>query len=200
MNPAQRPSLFVRPWLPRLLRRYPPRVVWAVFVGVNGFITIALLAAVAALSGTPFVFPSLGPTAFVFFFSPQLPAACPRDALCGHAIGILSGYGALALVGLTDAPPALAEGIDMRRVLAAAVSLAATGALMILVNRVHAPAAATTLIVALGIITRPWDLLLIEFAVVLLAVQAFCLNRLAGLDDPLWAPRLTAHDPAAPPR
>jgi hypothetical protein len=59
--------------LPRLLQHFPPRVVWAVFTTVNGFLTIALLAALAMLSGTPLVFPSLGPTAFTFFFDPQTP-------------------------------------------------------------------------------------------------------------------------------
>ena len=44
---------------------------------LNGFITIALLAAVAMVSRTPFVFPSLGPTAFLFFFTPRAPAASP---------------------------------------------------------------------------------------------------------------------------
>jgi CBS domain-containing membrane protein len=52
--------------------------VWAAFVFVNGFVTIGLLAAAAMLSGTPFVFPSLGPTAFLLFFTPETPAASPR--------------------------------------------------------------------------------------------------------------------------
>ena len=85
--------------LARFLARFPARLVWAAFVFISGFITIALLAAVAMVSQTPFVFPSLGPTAFVFFFTPSTPAASPRNALCGHAIGILCGYGALCIVG-----------------------------------------------------------------------------------------------------
>ena len=50
---------------------------------LNGFVTIALLAAVAMVSGTPFVFPSLGPTAFLFFFTPRAPAASPRHTIYG---------------------------------------------------------------------------------------------------------------------
>jgi hypothetical protein len=46
-----------------LLDHFPPRVVWAVYVAVNGFLTIALLALLAVVTGSPFVFPSLGPTA-----------------------------------------------------------------------------------------------------------------------------------------
>src|SRR5450830_486222 len=56
--------------LSRLLARFPERPVWAAFMFVNSFLTIAILAGVAMASGTPFVFPSLGPTAFLFFFTP----------------------------------------------------------------------------------------------------------------------------------
>ncbi len=45
-------------------------------------------------------FPSLGPTAFLFFFTPRAPAASPRHTIYGHAIGIVCGYGALWLFGL----------------------------------------------------------------------------------------------------
>jgi hypothetical protein len=191
--------------LANLLRRFPARAVWAAFLFVNGFATIALLAALAMLSGTPFVFPSLGPTAFLFFFNPRLPAATPRNALYGHALGILCGYGALWLTGLEHAPSALLEGVTAPRVLAAALSLAGTGAAVILLRVAHPPAGATTLIVSLGLITAPWHLAIIEAAVALMAFQAVLLNRLAGLDYPLWSrpvPRIPPVPGAgpAPPR
>jgi CBS-domain-containing membrane protein len=173
-----------------LLRRFPERPVWAVFMFINGFISIALMALAAMVTRTPFVFPSLGPTAFLFFFSPSSPTASPRHTVLGHAIGILCGWGALALVGLTHAPPAMVTGVTGARVLAAALSLAATGALMILCKAAHPPAGATTLIISLGIVTRPLHLVGIELAVVLLAVQGVLINRLAGLDYPLWARRV----------
>jgi CBS-domain-containing membrane protein len=150
------------------------------------------------VSRTPFVFPSLGPTAFLFFFTPTLPTASPRHTLYGHAIGIACGYSALLITGLQHAPPAMVAGVDLHRILAAALSLAATGALMILFKAAHPPAGATTLIVSLGIVTRPFHLLVIEVAVALLVVQAIVINRLAGIDYPLWARRKTpASEPAA---
>src|ERR671931_2739369 len=88
----------------QLLRRLPQRWVWAVFVLCMGFVSIAILSAVAIVSHTPFVFPSLGPTAILFFFHPMSPSASPRHALYGHAIAILCGYGSLLLVGLQHAP------------------------------------------------------------------------------------------------
>ena len=182
-------GLLARLRLSRLLGRFPERQVWAAFMFVNGFISIGLLAAVAMVSRTPFVFPSLGPTAFLFFFSPTAPTASPRHSLYGHAIGIACGWGALWVTGLTHAPPALVTGVDGHRILAAALSLAATGALMILAKAAHPPAGATTLIISLGIVTRPLHLLVIEVAVGLLVLQAIAINRLAGLDYPLWARR-----------
>jgi CBS-domain-containing membrane protein len=173
-----------------LLGHFPERPVWAAFMFANGFITIGLLAVVAEVSRTPFVFPSLGPTAFLFFFTPTSPTASPRHTLYGHAIGIACGYAALLITGLQHAPPAMVAGVDAHRILAAALSLATTGALMILLKAAHPPAGATTLIVSLGIVTRPLHLLVIEVAVALLVVQAIVINRLAGIDYPLWASRV----------
>jgi CBS domain-containing membrane protein len=172
-----------------LLEHFDERKVWAAFMFVNGFITIGLLSLVALGTGTPFVFPSLGPTAFLFFFDPRAPSASPHHAVIGHAIGILCGYGSLLLFHLEHSGSALALGVTGPRVLAAALSLAATGALMILFKAAHPPAGATTLIISLGAIARPLHLVVIEVALALLVLQAIAINRLAGLDYPLWLPR-----------
>jgi CBS domain-containing membrane protein len=182
-------GLAARLRLTHLLQQHAERPVWALFMFLNGFITIGLLAGVAMLSRTPFVFPSLGPTAFLFFFTPRTPAASPRHTIYGHAIGIACGYAALRLFGLEHAPPAMVTGVSMARVGAAALSLAATGALMILFKAAHPPAGATTLIISLGIVTRPLHLIAIEIAVAVLTLQAIVINRLAGVDYPLWAVR-----------
>jgi CBS domain-containing membrane protein len=172
-----------------LLKRFPERIVWAVFMLVNGFVTTAILAAVALLTRTPFIFPSLGPTAFLFFYSPESPTASPRHTLYGHAIGIVCGFGSLWVCGLRHELPTTEVGVSGARVLATALSLAFTGALMILLKAAHPPAGATTLIVSLGIVSRPFHLALIEVAVALLTLQAIVINRLAGLNYPLWARR-----------
>jgi CBS-domain-containing membrane protein len=185
-------SLLVRLRLSHLLGRFPERPVWALFMFINGFVSIALLAGVAMLTKTPFIFPSLGPTAFLFFFTPTLPTASPRHTLLGHAIGIACGYGSLLVTGLEHAPPAIVTGVDLARVIAAALSLASTGALMILLKAAHPPAGATTLIISLGIVTAPFNLLVIEIAVALLVLQAIAINKAAGIDYPLWARRAPA--------
>lgn len=181
-------QLFERDAL-RPLRRLPARARQALYVFFNGFLSIAILSALAALTGSPFVFPSLGPTAYVLYLSPLAPGSSPRDCLTGHAIGILCGYLSLVLTGLVGVPDSHSHAITAARVVAAALSLSATAAGMVLAKVNHAPACATTLIVSLGIISRPADLLLIEFAVLLLVLQAWVLNRLAGVPYPVWRGR-----------
>lgn len=62
-------SFFQKLRLDWLLLRFPPRLVRAVYVFVNGFVTIGMLAVLALVSRNPFVFPSLGPTAYLLFFT-----------------------------------------------------------------------------------------------------------------------------------
>ncbi len=170
-----------------LLNHFPPRLVRSVYVCINGFITIALLALLSLVSRTPFVFPSLGPTAYLLFFSPLAKTSSPRNTIFGHAIGILCGYAAYVLTGAGAVPFGIHPGIFWPRILAAALSLSATGALMILLGVSHPPAGATTLIISLGIISKPRELVIIEVAVFLLVAQALAINRLAGLPYPLWS-------------
>ena len=95
--------------LSRWLGKLPPRLVWASFVFVNGFLSVAVLAGLALVSHTPFVFPSVGPTAFMLYFTPLAPTASPRNTLCGHAIGIACGFASLWSVGLEHTPSAILE-------------------------------------------------------------------------------------------
>jgi CBS domain-containing membrane protein len=181
----------VRPLLRRLrldwlLRRFPPRMVLSLYVFVNSFITIGALALLALVSRNPFVFPSLGPTAYLLFFSPLSKASSPRNTIFGHAIGLTCGYIAFVVTGSGALPFGVHPGLFWPRVLAAALSLSATGAFMVLLEISHPPAGATTLIVSLGIISKPRELVIIEAAVCLLVVQALVINRLAGLPYPLW--------------
>lgn len=169
-----------------LLAHLPPTFVWAAYVALNSFVTIALLAILALLTRNPFVFPSLGPTAYLFFFSPQAESASPRNAVLGHLIGLLCGFAAYRITGMHPFPQGFGGEIYWPRILASALALALTGAIMVLLRVNHPPAGATTMIVSLGILARPEYLVIIVIAVVLLAAQAFIINRLAGLRYPIW--------------
>jgi CBS domain-containing membrane protein len=172
--------------LAELVRHYNPTVVLAVFNLVNGGLSIGLLAAVAHTTGSTFIFPSLGPTAFLLFYTPTAAAASPRNTLLGHLIGAIVGWISLAAFGLLNAPPALSSGVPWTRVGAAALSLGGTSGLMVLLRAAHPPAGATTLIVSLGLMPHPWQIPILMAAVLLLTAQAFVINRLAGVRYPLW--------------
>jgi CBS-domain-containing membrane protein len=179
-------SLLRRVRLDWLLHHFPPRLVRSLYVFVNGFITIGVLALLALMSHNPFVFPSLGPTAYLLFFSPLGKTSSPRNTILGHAVGLVCGYAAFVVTGAGALPFGVHPGIFWPRILAAALSLSATGAFMVLLDISHPPAGATTLIVSLGIISNPSELIIIEVAVFLLVAQALVINRLAGLPYPLW--------------
>lgn len=178
--------LLARLRLAWLLEHFSPRVVWSAYVLVNGFLTIAILALLAVITGSPFVFPSLGPTAYLLFIAPRQANSSPRNTIIGHAIGLICGYGAYVATGAASVPYGMHPGVYWPRILAAALSLSFTGAFMVLLRADHPPAGATTLIVSLGIIAKPRELVIIEIAVFLLVAQALVINRLAGLPYPLW--------------
>ena len=174
--------------LKALTDRYDSGLVLGAFAFVNGLISIAIMSLAALATGQPFIFPSLGPTAFLLFYSPTLPTASPRNTISGHLIGAAAGYGSLAVFGLLDEGPALLVGVDWARVGAAALSLGLTAGLMVWLKVPHPPAGATTLIVSLGLITTVPKLLVLMLGVILLVVQGLAINRLAGIDYPFWAP------------
>ncbi|MCK9518666.1 MAG: HPP family protein [Dehalococcoidia bacterium] len=179
-------GLFTRIRLPYLLDRLPSGPVLAIFSLINGFLSIAIMAVAALVTEQPFVFPSLGPTAFLFFYTPLAPTASPRNALYGHLIGALVGFGCLVAFGLQDEGPSTAVGVGWDRVIAAGLSLGLTSGLMVLFNAAHPPAGATTLIISLGVLTEASEIAVLMVAVVLLTVQAIVINRLAGIPYPLW--------------
>lgn len=168
--------------MPYLTKHFNARYIWASFVFINSLVTMAGLSLLAFISGGLFIFPSLGPTAILFFVTPQSEASRPRNALLGHAIGIICGYFALLVTGLTAAPSVIDGGVTAPRVIAASLALALTGAIMVIVRTPHPPAGATTLIVALGFIVTPSALLILELAVALLVVQAIFINWVSGIE------------------
>lgn len=175
--------------LPALEAHHDVTHVLGIYSFVNGVVSIALMSMAALATGAPFVFPSLGPTAFLLFYTPMAPPASPRNTICGHAIGAAAGYVSLVIFGLTEAAPALATSVTWDRVGAAALSLGLTAGVMVWLKVPHPPAGATTLIVSLGILKTPWQLAVLMVAVFLLVLQAFVINRLAGIEYPTWSPR-----------
>jgi CBS-domain-containing membrane protein len=179
-------GIFQRIRFSYLQKRYNSLFLLAAFSLINGVLSIGIMSAVALATDAPFIFPSLGPTAFLFFYTPTAPAASPRNTIIGHLIGASVGWLSLAVFGLLDEGPAVAVGVSSARIGAAALSLGLTSGLMVLAKAPHPPAGATTLIVSLGIMRELWQMGVLMAAVVLLTMQAFTINRAAGIPYPLW--------------
>ena len=184
--------------LDNVIRRLGTVPALSLFAFVNGCISIGLMALTGLVTRAPFVFPSLGPTAFLFFYTPLAPTASPRNTIVGHAVGASMGWLSLQVFGLADAGPAVTSDVTAARVLAAAMSLGLTSGVMVLLRAPHPPAGATTLIISLGVMWEPWQIGVLMIAVVLLTLQAIVINRAAGIPYPLWSPRPEQSAPQGP--
>jgi CBS-domain-containing membrane protein len=144
----------------------------------------------------PLLFPSIGPTVFLLFEVPMEPEASVRNTLIGHLTAIVAGALVLLALGLWRAPSTLTTGITWARVLAAALALGVTQALLVWWRAAHAPSGATALIIALGLFAGARGLAMIFFGILLSTAICFALNRLLGIPVPLWAHE---HHAAPPP-
>ncbi len=172
--------------LPWLEAHHKRSHVLAIFGFISAAISIALMAALAMLTRTPFVFPSLGSTAFLIFYAPLTVSASPRSTLIGHLIAIGAAYFALLVTGLLWHGSALDAPLTWSRTCAVALALGISSGLMIWSRTPHPPAASTALIIALGIVINPFSVLVMYGGVVLLVLQAIVINRLAGINYPFW--------------
>lgn len=154
-------------------RRSPP-----LYVGLTSAASIAIMAALALYTDTPFVFTALGPTLFVRFYAPHDPTATARNTVAGHAIAIGSALAALGMFGLLDDVSVFGQGLSGERVGAIAVSLALTSALMAATGLVHPPAASTTLTMSLGLVGELWHAGVLEAAVICLVLVTWLLDKL----------------------
>ena len=161
----------------------------AVYMFVLGFIAISINGTVAYLVKQPLLFPSLAPTIFLVFRSPLAKDASPRNTIEGHFMAILLGTAGLAAFGLLDTPSVLREGVTIPHIGAAALSLALTEAVLILLKRPHTPAATTTLLVGLGIFKTSGELISLATGIALVTITMWLFNRVLGVPVPIWAPR-----------
>lgn len=133
-----------------------------------GFL-VGFLGFMAWMTGRPFIFPSLGPTAFALASHSEGNTAC--RVIGGHFWGVVAGlvsYHLLASgLAMTSFPsPLTMEGA--RLMVSGGLSVALTVGAMMVSRTVHSPACATTLIVSLGLLPTITDGLIIIAAVILL--------------------------------
>ena len=170
----------------RLFKRWG---IWgdAFYLFFTASLAILVSASAAALSRQPFLFPSLGPTVFLFFEKPLAAGSSPRSAVVGHLIALIVSYLTLWAFGLLAAPSVLEVGVSAARVGAAALSVGLTGIFILLARDSHPPAGATALIVSLGLLKTPPELFVMALSVVLLSAVSWGLNRALGVPVPYWS-------------
>ena len=153
-----------------------PDAIWApvaagTLIAITGFIGIA--------AGMPWLFPSLGPTAYLQTETPDKPSARFYNTVAGHMMGLVSGFAAVAVFNAWDAPSVLTtHQLIPIRVWAASLALALTLLGNLLLRASHPPSGATTLLVALGTFRTGSDVLTIVAGVLILAVLGVLFRKI----------------------
>ena len=152
-----------------------PDLVWGPLAAAALILLVGFL---GVLAGKPWLLPSLGPSAVLVALAPAHPHARAWNILIGHLIGIGAGFVAIVLAGAATAPSPLIQGdLPLSRVVAATIAIALTLAASALVRASHPPAAATTLLVALGAVATADKALNLFAGVVVIAVAGELLRR-----------------------
>lgn len=154
-----------------------PEIAWAPVVG--GVLTL-IPGLLGLAAGNPWLFPSLGPTAFLQAANPQQPESRFYNTLVGHLLGIAAAVAAIMLTGALAEPSVLAtHQLYPHRVWASALAVALTLLFQLLLRASHPPAAATTLLITLGGFNLSWkDISTIMVGVLVVAVFGEILRRL----------------------
>jgi hypothetical protein len=157
-------------------------------------VLFTVLGTVAWLSGQPFVFPSLGPSAFLLAFERRGSRERLSRVVASHAIGGVAGLLAYTLLGAgatLTATPAPGSAAGLHLVASGVGSIVLTSWGMIATDTNHAPACATTLIVSLGLLSTPEQVgIIVASVVVLVAVHGAVVvgfRRLVGESHPRYA-------------
>lgn len=133
---------------------------------------------VAVLARQVILFASLSPTAVTLIHQAGQPSARAYNAIVGHLVGLASACLFVVVLGLSSAPSVFeVHSVSGARLAAAVLSLVLATVLELLLRAQHPPAAATTLLVALGSFHPDWhDVALIISGVVLVTGTAMVLR------------------------
>ncbi|MGC1869380.1 MAG: HPP family protein [Acidobacteriaceae bacterium] len=138
---------------------------------------IVVLAVVGWLSRTPFVFASLGPTAYEIVETSKRPSARPYNIIMGNLIAVLAGFAALWITGAWGVPSISAHGVPLARVWAATIAALLTVLGTLLARATQPAALSTTMLIALGIMQTARDGVIIMLAVLLITAIGEPLRR-----------------------
>ncbi|WP_168719022.1 HPP family protein [Thermosulfurimonas marina] len=166
--------------------RWDVRKLTALYVLSGSFLSLSTLGFAAYFLNWPLIFPALGPTAFLIFYSPARSISWPRNSLLGHLLALACGLGAYFLLVWLFPEALKAESFTLTEIFLVCGAVALTGLLLVLFNLQHPPAAATAMLAAAGYFSSPENILGFLLALILLLLEGLFLHRLSGVVYPLW--------------
>lgn len=154
-----------------------PQVLWGPLFSGGLILIVGLM---ALLMHRGWLFPSVGPTAYMYAVTPREPAVRFYNVFVGHMIGMLSGFLAVVLFGAQHVPAVASTHIlSAPRFWASVVAMILCVGVGLALKAFHPPAAATTLLIALGgFEISVVDAVIIVVGVLITAGVAEVVNRL----------------------
>ncbi len=151
-------------------------------------LNMAILGAAAYLTSWDMIFPSLGPTIFLMFYAPSSPMSAPRNAILGHAIACIIGYGGFSILTTLCHPTTTGHINNLYIIVESSIVLGLTGVFMTITGIIHPPAASSALIASLGLMENWQNILVLLFSMGVISIQAWLMHRLNGVKFPKWSP------------
>lgn len=129
----------------------------AVWVPLISGVLIVVVGAMSLATGKPWLFAGLGPTAVMIAATPGHSSTRFQNIVAGHVIAFVCAWLALLLLGAGKSPTLLSgQAIPVVRVWASALAVAMTVLIQPSFRAYHPPAAATALLVTLGVYRTTW--------------------------------------------
>jgi CBS-domain-containing membrane protein len=176
---------------PRLLHHLS-RQPWATIVPddlwapITGALLIFLIGILGLAARKPWLFASLGPTAYLHAENPEHRASRFYNTVVGHLVALGSGFFSLWLLDAWNAPDVMATShLTMVRVGASTIAIGITILLVLALRASHQPAGATALLVALGTFQTWKDAMVVIIGVLFIAAIGEPIRRLRIGKPPL---------------
>ena len=153
-----------------------PDSIWA---PIMGGLLLLIVGTIGLIVGQPWLFPSLGPTAYLQVENPGLPSARFYNIIVGHYVGIIAGLIGLAVFSLWTTPSVImSHHLTPAWVGAASIAILLTIIINMVLRSSHPPAAATTLLVSLGTFRTPLEISALIAGVLVLAIIGGILRKI----------------------
>ena len=134
-----------------------------------GEVFLLFIPAIAGwMAHQPFIFASLGPTAYELIETPHRSSARPYSVFFGHLTGVGAAYFALAVTGAWWTARVSGGGVPLARIGAAVLATGLTVLVTLLLHTSQPAALSTALLISLGILQQPKDAAVIMGSILLM--------------------------------